>query len=139
MLSTLGSTSRIAVGGDWRRRTPRVRALPSLRGAQHVERAVDVDLVRRHGIVDRARHRGDRGFVEDHGGAADERRDLLVVADVGALEIDARANFLQVALAAGEQIIDDDDLRLRPSASRRRTMAEPMKPGPSGDDVVAHD
>ena len=33
-------------------------------------------------------------------GAADERRDLLVIADIGALKIDARANLLKVALPA---------------------------------------
>src|ERR1035438_8319810 len=31
------------------------------------------------------------------------------MANIGALEIDARANLLQVALPPGEQIIDDDD------------------------------
>ena len=42
-------------------------------------------------------------------GAADERRDLFVVADIGALEIDPRAHLLQVALVAGQQVVDHDD------------------------------
>ena len=73
--------------------------------------------------------RRNRGLVEDHGGAADERRDLLVVADIGALEIDCVAHLLQVALVAGQQVIDDDDLA-RAFGSSLRTMAEPMKPAP---------
>ena len=107
-------------------------------GAQHVEGAVDVDIVRRHGVVDGARYRGDRGFVEDYGGAADQRGDLLVVADVGALEIDARANLLDVALPAGEQIIDDDDAAC-PFGKQAAYDGGADEARPSGYDVVAHD
>src|ERR1019366_4428001 len=112
--------------------------LPFLSGPQYVEGAVDIDLVRRHRIVDGARHRRNRGFVEHHGRPPYQRRDLLIVPDVGALEFVARTNLLQVALPPGEQIID------RYHAARAFLQQFAYNGGadearPSGDNVVAHD
>ena len=53
-------------------------------------------FVRGNRVVDRARHGGIGSLVEHHGGASDDRRDFLVVADIGALEVDVVAHIVEV-------------------------------------------
>jgi hypothetical protein len=76
--------------------------------------------------------------VEDYGGAADERRDLFVIADVRTLEFDARANLLDVALPPGEQIIDYNDAAC-PFGKQAAYDGGTDEARPSGYDVVVQD
>src|SRR5207249_6003534 len=69
---------------------------------------------------------------------ADDRRDLFVITDIRALEIDRPSHLLQVVFIARQQIVDDYDL---PRAIEQQAANDcgADKPGPSGNDVVAHD
>ncbi len=76
--------------------------------------------------------------MEDYGGASYERRDLLVVADIGAVKLDPRANLLNVAFVSRQQVIEDDD----PAGAFGKQFAYnggADKARASGDNVVAHD
>ena len=77
--------------------------------------------------------------MEDHGGAPDERRDLLVVADVGALEIDLRANLFDVALRCRVSRLSMTTTRLAPFGKQLAYDGGADEARPSGDNVVAHD
>ena len=76
--------------------------------------------------------------MEHDGSAANQGSDLLVVANVGALEIDPAADLGKVVLVAGQQVVDDDDVRgalVDESAHDCGT----DEAGSSGYNVVAHD
>jgi hypothetical protein len=78
------------------------------------------------------------GFMKHHRRAADERRDFLVAADIGALEVDSRADLFEISLVPGEKVVDDDDL----AGARGNERADDLRadePGSSRDDVVAHE
>ena len=76
--------------------------------------------------------------MEHHRCATDERRDFLVAADIGALEVDLCADLVQIGLVPAEKVIDDDDL----AGARGNQRADDLgadESGSSGDDVVAHE
>src|SRR5581483_1320548 len=80
------------------------------RGAEDVERAVDVDFVRRPGIVDGAGNGGNGGEVKDDVSAADGGGDGGGIADIGAVPLDLMPHVGQIFGAASQQIVDDTDL-----------------------------
>src|SRR5262249_11964217 len=111
--------------------------LAFVRRAQHVERAVGVDLMRRNWIVDRARNARDRRLMEDRRRAANDRRNLLVVANIRALEVDALANFFEIFLLTAEQIVYRDHL-LGPFGEQTANYRGADKPRASGNNIFTH-
>jgi len=75
--------------------------------------------------------------VENHVCAAQDWGDGAIVADVGAMDLDRLADFVQVRLMAGQQIVNDNDLRCaiaqQPAHQRRAD-----KSGSSCNHVFAH-
>ena len=106
-------------------------------GAQHLERSVDVGLVRGHGIGNRARDRGDGRQVEHHVGAAQERSDLVETADVRDMNGHAVAELLEVLPAAGREVVDDRDLGGVPFEELPHQHGA-NEAGPSGNNVFTH-
>ncbi len=106
----------VAIGGGGRR-IDETLDLRVARGDQHVEEAGIVGSMGGQRVFDRARHRTERGLVQDvidplaHGMAGDE------VADVAALEAeifpalgpDADLDLRQVFLVAGREVVETDD------------------------------
>ncbi len=82
--------------------------------AQHVEGAVDIDFVRGHRIVDRARHGRNRRQVKHDVRPANHRNERSRVANIHFMELDSLANLREIALVAGQQVVDHRD------RSRRR-------------------
>src|ERR1700742_4751750 len=79
-------------------------------GAQHVEGAIDIAVVRSNGLFDGPRYRGNCGFMEDYRRPPHERRNLLIVANIDALEIHGLAHFLEISLMTCQKIVDHHNL-----------------------------
>ena len=76
--------------------------------------------------------------MEHHRGAANERSDFLVIADIRALKIDRAPHFLQIRLVTGEEIVDRHDFPgtlLKQAADDRR----PDESRSPRYDVMAHE
>jgi len=75
--------------------------------------------------------------MEHHRGAADQGRDLLVAADIGALKIHRCADFFEIPLVARQQIVDHHNLaRAFSQQTAHDRGADEARA--SGDNVVAH-
>ncbi len=135
-LLDLGQDFRIAVG----RRGCRVddaAGASLLRRPQNVERSIDVALMRRNRVVDRARHGGNRRLVKHHRRAANNRRDGRVVANIGALKLEGALHLFEIPFIAGEKIVDHDHLP-RALAQQRAHNGGTDEARASGDDVTIH-
>ena len=112
-ISGLATSSRPSAVPRYRRtrkRTPHksTRRTPaSFADAQNIECTVDIHLMRWNRLVDRARHRGYRGFVKYHVDPFHRFAQRVVFADIDAMEIDSPADLVQVPLMTREQIIYD--------------------------------
>jgi hypothetical protein len=47
--------------------------------------------------------------MKNYRGSSQKRRDLFVIADIRKLKIDRVPHFVQVGLAPGQQVVNDDD------------------------------
>ena len=76
--------------------------------------------------------------MKHHGGAADERRNFRVVADVGPLQVDRFPHLFQVGFPPRQQVVDDHNppgaFPQKPAHNRGTDEASPSR-----DNVVAHD
>ena len=103
--------------GRARRRVGEARHFGIAGGYQHVEKAADVDFVRRDRIIHRARHRAERGLVKHMIDAFHRVRTVLQAPDIAFDEAEAapllgrdeRAHFVEVVLIAGREVVQSDD------------------------------
>ncbi len=76
--------------------------------------------------------------MEHHRRTADERGNFLVIADIGALEIDGGAHLFEVGFRTAQQVVDDHDPP-RVFAQQAAHDGGADEARPSGDNVMAHD
>ena len=75
--------------------------------------------------------------MEDYRGAFQNRRDLFVVANVGALQVDCGAEFVEVFLTAGEEVIEHNDFT-RTFAQQAPHDGGADESRASSDDIFTH-
>src|SRR5262245_30254537 len=74
--------------------------------------------------------------MEYHRRTANQRSDLVVIANIRALEVDGPPDFLQIAFMPRKQVVDDHDIR-RALAQERTDDRRSDEPGATGDHVSA--
>ncbi len=117
----LGQIGVVAIGRAGRRIHERGH-LRIARRHQHVKKAVDIGVTGGERVRDRARHRTQRGLVQDLVDAGDSLPAHARIADIPMQEREAlplavgheTAHFVQVVLKAGRQIVQADDRLVEP-------------------------